>query len=73
MWEINGKHQRISRFYLRTTVGSAENIEIFDFELTDDEMAKIADLDGKMRFFTMSEENQEKQFANYAPDFNNQR
>ena len=51
----------------------AENIEIFDFELSDDEMAEIRALDGKMRFFTMSEEQQETQFASYAPDFNNQR
>lgn len=50
-----------------------ENIEIFDFELTPDEMKEIAALDGKMRFFTMSEEEQEAQFANYAPDFNNQK
>ncbi len=39
----------------------------------EDEMARIAELDGKMRFFTMSEEQQEAQFANYAPDFNNQK
>jgi len=36
-------------------------------------MAKITELDGKMRFFTMSEEDQETQFANYAPDFDNQK
>ena len=51
----------------------AENIEIFDFELSADEMTKIAELDGKMRFFTMSEEQQESQFTAWAPDFNNQK
>ena len=51
----------------------AENIEIFDFELSADEMAKIAELNGKMRFFTMSEEQQESQFTAWAPDFNNQK
>lgn len=70
-WHYQAGNIAIPGSALETEI--AENIEIFDFELTNDEMAKIAELDGKMRFFTMSEEDQETQFANYAPDFNNQR
>ena len=50
-----------------------ENIGIFDFELSDDDMEKIQKLDTQTRFFTMSEAEQEKAFTNFAPDFNNQK
>lgn len=40
----------------------AENINIFDFELTEDEMNKMRALDGKGRFFTLTYE-QTKQFV----------
>ncbi|MBR0030812.1 MAG: aldo/keto reductase [Treponema sp.] len=40
-----------------------ENISIFDFELTDDEMAKMRSLDGEKRFWNATYE-QTKQFVN---------
>ena len=51
----------------------AENIDIFDFELTDEDLEKMKKLDTETRFFTMSEEEQERAFTGFAPDFNNQR
>ena len=51
----------------------AENFEIFDFELSDEDMEQMAKLDTGTRFFTMSEAEQESAFTNYAPDFNNQK
>lgn len=39
-----------------------ENIEIFDFELTDDEMAQIRALNKEERVFNMSREDAEKFF-----------
>lgn len=44
-----------------------ENIDIFDFELTDDEMAKIAALDCGKRFFQMSLAQQEAQLGGFTP------
>ena len=51
----------------------AENIDIFDFELTDEDLEKMQQLDTGTRFFTMSESEQESAFTNFAPDFNNQK
>jgi diketogulonate reductase-like aldo/keto reductase len=51
----------------------AENIDIFDFELTDEDLEKMQQLDTGIRFFTMSESEQERAFAGFAPDFNNQK
>lgn len=51
----------------------AEDLAITDFALDADEMARIADLDGALpRFFTMSEEEQERNFLAFAPDFDAQ-
>lgn len=51
----------------------SENIDIFDFELTDEDLEKMQKLDTGTRFFTMSEEEQERAFTGFAPDFNNQK
>ena len=51
----------------------AENFDIFDFELTDEDLEKMKKLDTGTRFFTMSEEEQERAFTGFAPDFNNQK
>jgi len=51
----------------------AENFDIFDFELTDEDLEKMQKLDTGTRFFTMSEEEQERVFTGFAPDFNNQK
>ncbi len=51
----------------------AENFGIFDFELIEEDMSKMKELDSETRFFTMSEEEQEKAFTAFAPDFNNQK
>lgn len=45
----------------------AENADIFDFELTDEEMSRIASLDNDRRFFTMSLEEQEKNLGGWSP------
>lgn len=45
----------------------AENIDIFDFELTSEEMERIAALDRGQRFFTMSLEDQERNLGSFAP------
>lgn len=44
-----------------------DNIEIFDFALTDDEMQKIKSLDKGVRFFNMSLADQEAQLGGYTP------
>jgi len=49
-----------------------ENIDIFDFALTDDEMAKIALLDKNIRYYTATKEALEGYLA-FAPDFNAQK
>lgn len=51
----------------------SENFDIFDFELTDEDLEKMQKLDTGTRFFTMSEEEQERAFTGFAPDFNNQK
>ena len=44
-----------------------ENMEIFDFELTKDEMDEIKAMDRNMRFFNMSLEEQEKMLGKFKP------
>lgn len=48
------------------------NINIFDFTLTEEEMSKIAELDKNKRYFYSTEE-QLKNFAAWNPDFNAQK
>lgn len=45
-----------------------DNLNIMDFELTDDEMAEIAKLDKGERYYHRTEE-QLVQFAAWKPDF----
>lgn len=45
----------------------ADNINIFDFELTEAEMKQIRNLDKNVRFFNMSLEEQEKNLGNFIP------
>lgn len=44
-----------------------ENISIFDFKLSDDEMAEIDKLDQNKRFYTLSLQEQENQLGQYVP------
>lgn len=44
-----------------------DNINIFDFELTEDEMNKIRSMDKGIRYFNMSIEEQEKNLGAWAP------
>ena len=44
-----------------------DNFDIFDFELTDGEMAKISALDRNVRFFNATLEQQEAQFTAWSP------
>ena len=44
-----------------------ENINVFDFELTDEEMAKIRALDREQRYFNMPYEDQVKWFSQFNP------
>lgn len=46
----------------------AANADIFDFELTDRDMARIAQLDSGRRFFTMTLEEQERNLGSWAPE-----
>ena len=50
-----------------------DNINVFDFELTNEEMERIHKLDGKGRFFNMSEEDQERWFLGSTIDFDAQK
>lgn len=50
-----------------------ENINVFNFELTENDMERIQKLDGNGRFFTLSEEEQEKWFMGSTLDFDNQK
>ena len=45
-----------------------DNFDIFDFELTGEEMERIRAIDKNMRFFTMPLEQQEAQFTAWAPE-----
>ena len=44
----------------------AENIEVFDFTLTDEEMARIHALNSERRYFNMSYEDQVKWFSSWS-------
>lgn len=44
-----------------------ENLDIFDFTLTDDEILEIRSLDKNMRFFTMSLPEQEEHLSQFVP------
>ena len=44
-----------------------ENFDIFDFELTADEMERIRGLDKNVRFFTMTLEEQEENLSKFVP------
>jgi diketogulonate reductase-like aldo/keto reductase len=44
-----------------------ENAEIFDFELTDEEMSEIKVMDKNMRFFNVPLEEQEKMLSGFKP------
>ncbi len=46
----------------------AGNIDIFDFELTGEEMERIRAVDKNVRFFTTPLEQQEAQFTAWAPE-----
>ena len=48
-----------------------DNINIFDFTLTDDELAEIAKLDQNKRYYTATEEALQG-YLQFAPDFNEQ-
>lgn len=50
----------------------AANLNIFDFSLTDEDMAEIAKLDKNIRYYNMSLEQAAKTYLNIRPDFNNQ-
>ena len=50
----------------------ADNFDIFDFELTEEEMSKIAALDKNTPYYIRTEEALEK-YAAYGPDFNAQK
>ena len=45
-----------------------DNLDIFDFTLTDDEMTKIAKLDKGLRYYNRTDE-QLVQFASWKPEF----
>ena len=45
-----------------------ENIDVFDFELSDEEMDKIRALDKEARYFNMSYEDQVKWFTQWNPE-----
>ena len=45
-----------------------ENFEIFDFELTEDEMNEIRKLDSGKRFFNMTLEQQEQMLGSWKPE-----
>lgn len=45
----------------------ADNMDIFDFALTDDEMAQIKALDKGVRYFTMTLEEQEANLGGFVP------
>ena len=48
-----------------------DNINIFDFTLTDDELTEIAKVDQDKRYYTAFEETL-LGYRNFAPDFNEQ-
>lgn len=48
-----------------------DNINIFDFTLTEDEIAKVTEVDKNVRYYTASKETLEGYLA-FAPDFDKQ-
>ena len=53
-------------------VHMAQNIDIFDFELTAQHMDSIRALNKEYRYFYRPDEEQEKIATTWAPDFNQQ-
>lgn len=49
-----------------------ENADIYDFELTDAEMAEIAKVDKNKRYYDLSQAEAEKRYTAIRPDFNEQ-
>ncbi len=49
-----------------------DNINIFDFALTDEEMAEIAKVNKNVRYYNMSIEDAEARYTKICPDFNAQ-
>ena len=49
-----------------------DNFNIFDFELTDEDMQKIATINKNIRYYTRTDE-QLEHFKNWHPDFENQK
>ena len=49
-----------------------DNMNIFDFKLTDDEMKEIAKINKNVRYYHRTDDNL-KQFASFAPDFESQK
>ena len=48
-----------------------DNFELFDFSLTDEEMARIADMDQQKRYYVSTPELL-KRYAEIVPDVDNQ-
>jgi diketogulonate reductase-like aldo/keto reductase len=48
-----------------------DNIDIFDFSLSEEDMAQIATLDKNVRYYTATQEALDGYLA-FAPDFNGQ-
>jgi len=46
----------------------ADNMDIFDFALTDEEMAQVALLDKGVRYFNMTLEEQEANLGQFVPE-----
>lgn len=81
--ELGGKHgktpaQVILRWHIQegnvifpkstSPAHIADNMDIFDFELSDEEMAQIALLDKGVRYFNMTLEEQEKNLGQFIPE-----
>ena len=49
-----------------------ENFDLFDFELTDEDMEKISKINKNVRYYNRTDE-QLEQFKNWSPDFDNQK
>ena len=65
--EINGKHAGHINHFAQTKSQMKDNFDIFDFELTAEEMGEIRALDNGKRFFNMSLEQQERQLGAWHP------
>ena len=49
-----------------------DNFDLFDFELTDEDMEKISKINKNVRYYNRTDE-QLEQFKNWSPDFDNQK